>query len=397
MRGVFLRRVISAFLFAVLLVLNFNLSSVRAETVSKKDINRDIAIVFDNSGSMYRDSSTKVKTKAWCQATYAMEVFAAMINQGDSLKIFPMNEIEIGPTKYTFDSPLVISKASDAFAIEQIHTPEPYKNDTHIESITKAHDSLIADKDKYDESWLVVLTDGDHFYEGGIPLDGEGSKSTAKTVEKLSSYLSQYNSDVRVLYLGIGDAVTPAIEGADSDSVVVVRDSEQVLVRLSEMCNKIFGRNQIIPENGQLSFDIPLNKLIVFAQGAGVDDVSISGLNQSTSPLKVHYSEMTDTGNADPNYKNADQDTTLQGVIATYENIKTGDYTLDQAASVTMYYEPDADIMVEMYGPDGERLSADTQEFLSGDYSIKYYLVDKEGKPIKADSKLLGTVQYEVT
>ena len=51
---------------------------------------RAIYVVFDNSGSMYGDGN-----KAWSQATYAMEVFAAMMNyeSGDVMPGFPMHDI----------------------------------------------------------------------------------------------------------------------------------------------------------------------------------------------------------------------------------------------------------------------------------------------------------------
>lgn len=40
---------------------------------AKNQKNYDIAIAFDNSGSMYDN-------RAWCRAKYAMEIFASMLD-----------------------------------------------------------------------------------------------------------------------------------------------------------------------------------------------------------------------------------------------------------------------------------------------------------------------------
>ena len=62
--------------------------NVDAAVITKTEKTYDIAVVFDNSGSMYQN-------QAWCRAKYAMEIFASMLNynNGDTLKIFPMWEV----------------------------------------------------------------------------------------------------------------------------------------------------------------------------------------------------------------------------------------------------------------------------------------------------------------
>ena len=78
-------------LLAVLLLLSCMLTvTPAAHAAEKTEKSRAIAIVFDNSGSMYEQSN-----QAWCRATYAMEVFASMLHAGDSLSIHPMNPIEV--------------------------------------------------------------------------------------------------------------------------------------------------------------------------------------------------------------------------------------------------------------------------------------------------------------
>mgnify|MGYP000452632878 CR=1 FL=1 len=89
-----IQRVLAAvILFAMILSGGFSeVGKVHAEK-QQGTTKRAIYVVFDNSGSMYGDGN-----KAWSQATYAMEVFAAMMNyeSGDVMKVFPMISQQMG-------------------------------------------------------------------------------------------------------------------------------------------------------------------------------------------------------------------------------------------------------------------------------------------------------------
>ena len=69
-----MKRFISILLVLVLLLASV-LTYAPEVSAAKATESRTIAIVFDNSGSMYLN-----KELAWCRATYAMEVFASMLN-----------------------------------------------------------------------------------------------------------------------------------------------------------------------------------------------------------------------------------------------------------------------------------------------------------------------------
>ena len=101
-----MKRIIGLFLTIILL---FSCVLVGTTTVyaAKADNSRSIAIVFDNSGSMYDAGD-----QAWCRATYAMEVFASMLNAGDTLQIYPMHPITVGDKEYTMQKPFQITDAA---------------------------------------------------------------------------------------------------------------------------------------------------------------------------------------------------------------------------------------------------------------------------------------------
>ena len=80
------RKVSALFMVIIMLVASLcNCFTASAATVSKNVKTYEIAVVFDNSGSMYDN-------QAWCRAKYAMEIFSSMLHydNGDVLKIFPM-------------------------------------------------------------------------------------------------------------------------------------------------------------------------------------------------------------------------------------------------------------------------------------------------------------------
>ena len=55
---------------------------------------RAINLVYDDSGSMIRQGDTYVDT--WCQAKYALEAVAAMLDEGDALNVYYMSDYDSG-------------------------------------------------------------------------------------------------------------------------------------------------------------------------------------------------------------------------------------------------------------------------------------------------------------
>lgn len=387
-------RILSSFLLVLLMVLSLATSGF-AESDVKKDISsKTIAIVYDNSGSMAMSNS-----KAWCQATYAMEVFASMMNSGDALHIFPMNEITINGKSFTYDNPLTLVNATDAALIESINNTQGIYADTHIESVTAAYEKLKSAKS--DEKWLILLTDGAEFYEDGKAL------GVNPTREILSQRLSEYCDKVNVLYLGIKNDVpltAPTITGKNVHDTKIV-SSEQVPETLSAMCNMIFGRDEL-PRNSKfndgtnLFFDVSMSKLILFIQGAGISNISLkdtSGKNvgNMVSSANVHYVDKFDLAEK----KASVPDTTLQGTIATLTDIPAGNYVLDYdytgKATASIYYEPNVDLQVLFMDEYGEVVDP-AEELYSGDYTLGFGLMDCDTGKL-TDSELLGeSTQYKL-
>ena len=385
-RGWF-RRLLSGTL-AWLMLLTALGGTALAAGPAKDTVSRAIAIVFDNSGSMYAGSNM-----AWCRATYAIEVFASMMNQGDTLQVFPMYEVTAKGKSYTSQSPVTVSGGGDISVIREMYTP--HAGDTPIETIGDAHQAL--QRSSADEKWLIVLTDGAEFYENNVGL-GSG------TAARLSEVLTEYNKSANVLYLGIGSvAVMPSVTGngqyqyyADKAS-----NSADVLSKLTNMCNMIFGRDELAAAGSQISFDVSMNKLILFVQGSSISGVTLkdsSGASVGNPSLEYdpRYSEKgAGTGIGSGTFG---IDTSLSGYIAIYDMpLEAGTYTLGYAGNVTnvsVYYEPDVDLVAQLTDESGAVVTASSQLY-PGTYYLNYGLVDKDGN--MTTSALLGTTSYEVT
>ena len=380
-----MKKVLTHILVAVLLISNLFVCTLPV-SAGKAEIKRSIAIVFDNSGSMYVKGE-----KAWCRATYAMEVFASMLNKGDSLSIHPMNPIEVNGKKYTMDSPFIITDPNQASQIRNIYTDKAL--DTHIETIDAAIKHLSSSQGT--ENYMIVLTDGQVFYEGGKEL------SVSDTKKKLAErFNNSIGPDLNILYLGIGSKVAMPEMNSEYYMGEKASDSKNVLSSLTMMCNKIFARDTLPTSHisgKTIDFDITLSKLIVFVQGENVSDVKVTGKNGATATpagsAKTQYSSV-----GAGNYKKTGQspvDNSLQGMLVTYTDCSTGSYDISysgKASNVEVYYEPDADL--DFVFTDEEGNLVEPESLYKGNYKVQFGLKDaKTGELITSD--LLGDPVYE--
>ena len=389
-----MKRYISMLLAMVLLLMCVCSSIPVAQAAIKEEPKRAISVVFDNSGSMYEK-----KNQAWCRATYAMEVFASMLNKGDELQIYPMNPIEVGGKQYTMDNPLTVKDPKEA--TEKIHSIfTPHKDwketkdgtRTHIESIDRAAKGL--EKMKGDEKYLVILTDGTNFYENNKDL----AKGSKQALEKRLKALADKKS-MKVMYLGIdAEATMPEVQSAYYISKKA-KNSADVLSTLTEMCNLIFGRDSLpdkFKSEKHINFDISMKKLIVFVQGENIDDLKLTDDNGApagklVSSQQTKYSTKG-TGKAD---LDNNPDTSLQGMIVTYEDCTAGNYTLQYSgteSSIEVYYEPNADL--EFVFTDASGNEVDPQALYEGNYKVSFGMKDgRTGELIS--SELLGRTSYK--
>lgn len=387
-----MKKLISKLLvFAMLIALLVPAGVVsRAAEVNKSGA-RAIYVVFDNSGSMYGPGNM-----AWSQATYAMEVFAAMMNydNGDQMKIFPMHDVTTGGTGST--SSITVRSISDIAQIHNMYTPQPLG--TPYTQVNTAANELAAllDSGGAAEGWLVVLTDGD--FDSDLP---------ATNLQTDLEQKAEMRDNMYVQYLAMGSDIKTVADAKEEIGLYSqkVENSSQVINELAVISNRIFERNEYtsLKNDGSLSFDIPLSRLIVFAQGSDVSINSLKNKEGSEINLESNYEvscSSTDGGGLTSFVTETPaKDTSLKGQVAVFSDtsaIMEGDYTLDVAGadSVKIYYEPDVKFGAGLYRGD-DQVDASTIE--GGTYSIRVGFINQLTGEFIENTSLLGEPEYKLT
>lgn len=377
------------FVMLITLAVPAGLISQAAEV--QKSGARAIYVVFDNSGSMYGPGNM-----AWSQATYAMEVFAAMMNydNGDQMKIFPMHDVTTDGTGAT--SSITVSSISDIAQIHNMYTPQPLG--TPYTQVNTAANELAAllDSGGAAEGWLVVLTDGD--FDSDLP---------ATNLQTDLEQKAEMRDNMYVQYLAMGSDIKTVADAKEEIGLYSqkVENSSQVINELAVISNRIFERNEYtsLKNDGSLSFDIPLSRLIVFAQGSDVSINSLKNKEGSEINLESNYEvscSSTDGGGLTSFVtETPTKDTSLRGQVAVFSDtsaIMEGDYTLDVAGadSVKIYYEPDVRFGAGLYRGD-DQVDASTIE--GGTYSIRVGFINQLTGEFIENTSLLGEPEYKLT
>lgn len=358
-----MKKIISSLLTLILIfVCAFSVCTIPAYANTRTK-SRTINIVYDDSGSMAYKGVT-----SWSQAKYAMEVFAAMMGENDSLNIYPMSSYSYKPDGAKSDSwgkTISISGAESAETrvkkIEQMNGDNGLYRNTPIQTVTAAGDAL--KKDSASEKWLIVLTDGE--FDRGTDGSGIGSSETQSTI---TGYAGK--DDINVAYVAIGSSAL-SLKSVSADGFYPFNaDTNNILSMVTQVAKTVFNYQSIpISGSGTYSFgaDIPISKVIIFAQGsnATVGQVAIDGKPIEDKPtsvgVKVDKSTKYYPQNANYGIQFADG---LVGQIVTYQSSKDnepyadGDYSFkSNVGNIEVYFEPGVDIQPVLTSANGEEIN----------------------------------------
>ena len=389
-----MKKIIIRFLSVVMIFALFISMDITSYAESaKQGKTRAIYVVFDNSGSMYGPGNM-----AWSQATYAMEVFSAMMNfeNGDTMKIFPMHEVTTNGNNGTDrTSSITIKSISDIQQIHNMYTPNPLGTPYTQVNVAANELAALMDSGTVQEGWLVVLTDGD--FDSDVPSVGLQEDLVQK---------AQMKPNMFVQYLAMGKEITNAPDGNESKGFYAQKagDSSAVINELAVISNRIFKRNEYkgYKKGAKIELDIPLSKLIVFAQGSKVKVNSLKNKEGSEVKMESNYevscSSTDGAGHTSYVTQTPTKDTSLKGVVTTFgdaSSIMEGNYELDieGADSILIYYEPNVKFGIELLHGN-KKVEGETIE--GGVCTAQVGFINQlSGKFIK-ESKLLGDPQYKL-
>lgn len=352
---------------------------VKAET---KVPTRVINVVYDDSGSMIYTNDRKVDT--WCQAKYAMEVFASMLGDQDTMNIYVMSDFCTNSNA----GPLLTLAGTDGTVtnVEKVHNMITDANNTPFDAVRKAYADLAAET--ADDKWLVVLTDGEF-----------------QNVENVDAFFAKKQEDVKVMFLGMGPDAD-AIRADNSRNIFFekAQNNNQILMKITDMCRHIFSADKLSVNvnNLEFSFDVPMSELVVFAQGRNVEIKGIVGednkLIESTEPaVAVKYSNKATTNN-NANYDNPLVAKELGGSVAVFNNVECGTYrvSVQGAETIEVYYKPNVELEAYLIDADGTHIK-NGDALNEGKYTLGFGFVKAGTEEKVPDSYLLGIVSYAVT
>lgn len=390
---------IAAFMIAGVLLMVIFSSMITA--YAQEEPNRQIAVVYDDSGSMIFDNND-VYQENWYRAKYAMEVFAAMLGKRDTMTVFPMsfyrNSVEGS------SPPITLQGEMDASArVEIIHTMNHEYRNTPFNAV-RAACTFLQQQSEETERWLVILTDGE--FEGA-PAEGVQSFLIRQAQEQ----------GIKVVYLAMG-AVASAFESNPDIGFYSYKaaDSQAILSAVTQVANQIFSR-RALPENRvnqtsetiDLSLDVPVTELILFVQGEDVEVGSLTNAEgtdvwTASEKTSVKYSELIP-----PNYNTEQRqqqiffDDSLQGALVDFipeQPIEAGEYkiTVSGASELEVYYTPYVTATLWLTDKNGNvmPLSSDgSADLYSGKYTAELCLVNPlTGE--KIDSELVKLLSAQV-
>ncbi len=341
----------------------------------------EIAVVFDNSGSMYEG-------KAWCRAKFAMEIFASMLNydNGDILKIFPMWAVTTDGTMPksggSYDV-IEICNRADIDKISNLYTIDA--GGTPFAPVREAYSEL--KNSAANEKWMIILTDGDF---------NADKRNVNKSIKLRSELLKMASEDIKIQYLGMGSAESVK-EDASKFLYSENLSENQLQNSLVQVCNNIFQRDELPRKylsSSSLTLDMSMKNIIVFVQG---DNASIGNLIAEDGTV---IKKTLDSGQrkfsqiSSGNYKKeALVDNTLYGQVVTFDSCAKGKYALEysNAGTIQVFYEPDVDIRLHLIDKDGEKIGfGEKSDIIAGDYMLVSTLTDGVTGEDVTSSELLG-------
>ena len=358
-------------------------------TGSTKEPTRTINLVYDDSTSMIQSDSTQEFVDTWCKAKYALEVFAAMLGETDTLNVYYMSDS---------NKPMILSgEESSENRVKKVHRHVTDAGYTPFGSVKRAMIDL--EKAPTDEKWLVVLTDG-AFQE----RDHDAKKLA---IGEINKFFESKPPNIKVMFMGMGSEANE-IEENPGKSIFFKKaeNSTDILNSLTNIGQTVFNRAPLkVKNNNRILFDVPMKELVVFAQGKGIAVKDIRSKNgksfSSDQSTKVTYTKKdnaTQNKETDFDKNKIKEDRTLWGTVSTFKRkFNAGTYDIDidgkeNLKTIEVYYKPDVDVNVFLKDKDGREVK--DRNLKAGEYGLGFVLV-KGGTKEKVNSNLLGNITYE--
>ena len=222
--------VVCLLFFLLLLTGVTGMSKVRAADGEISPTKKIISVVYDDSGSMYDADSS------WSAANYAMQAFAALLNEEDEMYITYMSDVG-----YETEGAVDIDLSDMDSAVKWIREGEKvgHSGGTPMRSVQIAMDKLksIQEDDPNTQFWLVILTDG----AMSSDIEGYLDSDLQELLNDYAGTAMSNGSQDYINYMGIGSAAVD-IQGDSAKGLDAVQAGTDIVPVLSDIANRISGR-----------------------------------------------------------------------------------------------------------------------------------------------------------
>lgn len=419
-------------------------NDILRETANKEKI---ISVVYDNSGSMIGGYDGKPYVTRWVEANYALKAFAAMMNEGDELRLYLISDFQKSEANPAMRWTVISDKNNAIQWVEnETTTKNKFCDNTFFYAVEKAANDFQHDKNRGKDCWLVVIADG--------VFNKPAHMNASELQNKFSNIVN--SGGIRIAYIPIGsktDTNDAAVQ-IESDLNIIVPDNENddIIKKITNILNKIYGRVKVEEANkkeSEIEFtpDIPFERMIAFLQFQGktaekltklqtlpktiteekpiTSDMTIKAPDYLQENTRVSFEGTSVRPNWTPGWNSGYdpqrvESKILDGSILTLsrsnKNYVEGQNVLidfnaptDQNVTTYMeiYYQPAVDIGVE-YRQNGQQIehsqacqdeNSDKIErcLEAGELTLELYMVDMDGNRLENQiSKLLYPNQLEV-
>ena len=266
-------------------VLTLFLILIAFSDASASDISatkRHVAMVYDDSTSMYVSDITDEPVLNWAYANYMTQAFLALLNPQDSFYVTYMSDTEKENVEY--ENLLSLPRKQ---AIADIKNKNDRINKTPFEAVEAAYLRLRSLEEAInDEYWLVVVTDG-----GFTGYEGDVSQTLLGYIDEMAAL----GKTLKVVFLAIGEGANPPEADEEKGLLVYKSGTEDIVSTMSALADNISGRHNVTGSRisklsgNRLSVDmlLPVRSLIVFDQADGNRLTDIT--NNKKDGMQIEY------------------------------------------------------------------------------------------------------------
>lgn len=391
---------ITILITALLMTLGITQSTASSRKTDKSQ--KVIAVVLDDSTSMVRDDPGRQEedyTTRWVEADYSIRALAAMMDSGDILRIYPLNEAR--PFSIT------IGKDNLETALFNKLDGMGYYGATKFDQVQEAAEYLKGVQGK--ECCLVVITDGNF-------QNDNGSNMTQEELDE--AFASVLTSSIQVHYIQIGKTSDSSCLPRDSRISVHQDISNGITRQITDVINEIYHRvamnnedraaliTYLSEDSLTVGFNIPIKSATIFLQGnADWDSIQLSTEPYVSNSTRI-FSKQPDF----PTLWKSPRETCntawiktseLSGLVINcsvstggmMESVTVGGVASLDRDSIQVYYEPAVEQQVTITQRDGISYvygQIDPPLFVEGpiDVVIDYQSLDGKALDLNAASML---------